>query len=279
MLELGKYQSLIIVKRVEFGAYLSEELGSESEEQILLPLKQVPNDAAIGDEIEVFIYKDSKDRIIATTNKPLFALGEVADLKVAQVGQFGAFLDWGLEKELLLPFKEQTAKVKEGEQCLVALYVDKSQRLCATMNVYEYLSLDSPYQTDDRIEGRVYQISNEFGAFVAVDNKYSALIPLKEMYGEVKIGDTIKARVSSVKADGKLDLSIREKAYLQMETNVDKVLMELESRGGSLPFTDKANPELIKEELAMSKNEFKRAIGNLMKAKKVEILKDSIKLI
>lgn len=282
MIKLGEIQKLKIIKKVEFGVYLAEkaeDAGKRSgvgeregqQEKVLLPAKQVPRSAGIGDEIEVFIYRDSKDRLIATTNRPLITLGGVARLRVVQTGQIGAFLDWGLEKDLLLPFKEQKKKVKEGESCLVALYIDKSGRLCATMNVYRYLRQDSPYKRDDRVTGTVYEISDNFGAFVAVDDCYSGLIAKKELYGEVQVGGTVAARVTEVKEDGRLNLSIREKAYLQIEKDAEKILRVIDSYDGALPFTDKASPETIKREMQMSKNEFKRAVGHLLKEKKISI--------
>ena len=268
MIELGKKQTLRIVKKVEFGAYLGSE-----EEKVLLPIKQLPEGAGIGDELEVFIYKDSKDRLIATTNEPKITLGEVAVLQVADVSKIGAFLNWGLEKDLLLPFKEQTTRVAPGDECLVALYIDKSQRLCATMKVYNYLRKDSPYGKEQDVTGRVYEMSDNFGAFVAVDNMYSGLIPKKQLYGEqsLRVGDVVSARVTAVKADGKLDLSIRKKAYLQMDDDAEKLLQIIESFDGVLPFSDKANPEVIRRETGMSKNEFKRAIGRLYKERRIEI--------
>lgn len=274
MIRLGEKQELKIIKRVDFGVYLAEEEGAE--ERVLLPKKQVPEGAEIGDTIEVFLYKDSKDRLISTTAEPMLMLGGIADLRVSQVGKFGAFLDWGLEKELFLPFREQAKKVREGEMCLVALYIDKSSRLCATMNVYPYLETNSPYQKDDRVEGRVYETSDNFGVFVAVDNRYSALIPLKELYGDIRIGDTVTARVTAVKPDGKLDLSVREKAYLQIEKDAEKVMEVIESFDGALPFNDKASPEVIRREMQMSKNEFKRAVGHLLKKGDVVITEKAI---
>ena len=279
MIRLGEIQQLKVVKKVEFGIYLADPEGNAKEEKVLLPIKQVPEGTEIGDMLEIFAYKDSKDRLIATTRRPYLTLGEVGELTVAQVGKFGAFLDWGLEKELLLPFKEQTKRVKEGDTILAAVYIDKSSRLCATMNVYKYLDLDSPYQKEDKVSGRVYEISEEFGAFVAVDDRYSGLIPKKELYGEVKIGDVIQARVTSVKEDGKLDLSIREKAYIQMNVDAEKVMSIIESYDGVLPFNDKARPETIKRETGMSKNVFKRAVGNLLKARRIEITERSIRKI
>ncbi len=276
MIKLGEVQNLIVVKKVEFGVYLAENTGN-ADEKVLLPEKQVPEGTQVGDTVRVFIYRDSSDRLIATTKEAALTLGRTALLRVAQVAKIGAFLDWGLEKQLLLPFKEQTWPVKEGEDCLAALYTDKSNRLCATMKIYPYLDTDSPYKKDDRVTGRVYEISREFGAFVAVDDKYSGLISKKEMYGDVREGDIVQARVAGVKEDGKLDLSLREKAYLQIGTDADKIMGIIESYGGVLPFNDKADPEIIRQEMQMSKNEFKRAIGRLLKEGKVVIDGSSIR--
>lgn len=271
MFRLGEKQVLKIVKEVEFGVYLATEENAPSQERVLLPIKQVPQEAKQGDSLEVFIYKDSKDRFIATRNEPKLYLGQTAVLRVAQVGKIGAFLDWGLEKDLFLPFKEQTRPLNAGDECLAALYIDKSSRLCATMKVYPYLRKDSPYQKDDKVTGRIYEISQNFGAFVAVDDCYSALIPKKEMTNARKVGDIVQARVAARKEDGKLDLSLREKAYIQMSIDAAKVMERLDELDGFLPFTDKASPERIREQMDMSKNEFKRAVGNLLKAGKVEI--------
>ncbi len=223
------------------------------------------------------MYRDSKDRLIATTNMPKITLHGVERLRVVQVGKIGAFLDWGLEKDLLLPFKEQTRRVAAGEECLAALYIDKSDRLCATMNVYPYLKNNSSYKKDDRVSGTVYEISPNFGAFVAVDDQYSGLIPKRELYGNVAIGDTVNVRVTAVKEDGKLDLSIREKAYLQIAGDAEKVMQAIDSSGGVLPFNDKASPEVIRREMQMSKNEFKRAVGSLLKAGKITITEKAIR--
>jgi len=281
MIRLGETQSLVIVKKVEFGVYLAplaatKDEALKQEYKVLLPGKYVPEGKGIGDEIEVFVYRDSKDRMIATTLDPKLKMGEVAKLRVAQVGKFGAFLDWGLEKDLMLPFKQQKRKVKEGEEVLVSLYIDKSERLCATMNVYKELRTDTPYQKDDKVTGTVYEISPNFGAFVAVDDMYSGLIAKKELYGEVHIGDTVTARVLNVKEDGKLDLSIRDKAYLQIAVDAEKVIALIDSFGGALPFNDKASPEVIKRETNMSKNEFKRAVGNLLKNGRITITEKGI---
>lgn len=272
-MELGKKQVLTVVKTVDFGVYLGTD-----NDKVLLPKKQVPKGIEPGDPVEVFLYRDSSDRLIATTNEPKLTLGKIAVLNVVQVGKFGAFLDWGLEKDLFLPFKEQTTKVKPGDECLVALYIDKSQRLCATMKVYEYLRKDSDYQKDDQVEGIIYESSDNFGMFVAVDNMFSALIPKREAPGNLRVGMRVKARVTEVKPDGKLNLSVREKAFIQMDKDAVMVLEKIEACGGKLPFNDKADAELIKREFGLSKNAFKRAVGHLYKERKIEIREDGIVL-
>lgn len=265
-MRLGEKQMLTVVKIVDFGVYLGSD-----EERVLLPKKQVPEGIEVGDPVEVFLYKDSSDRMIATTKEPKITLGELAVLEVADVGRIGAFLDWGLEKDLLLPFKEQTVKVEKGDRCLVSLYVDKSGRLCATMKVYPLLRTDSPYKKNDMVRGTVYGISREFGVFVAVDDRYSALIPRREVYGRMFIGQQVEARVADVKADGKLDLSVRGRIPEQMDVDAQQIMERIEKNGGYLPFTDKADPERIKMEFGMSKAAFKRAVGRLLKQGKVTI--------
>lgn len=270
MIYLGEMRELEIVKTVDFGVYLAPD-SEHAEDRVLLPLKQVPEGSGVGDRLQVFVYLDSQDRPIATVRKPKIQMGEVAELTVAQVNKFGAFLDWGLEKDLLLPFKQQRGRVEQGQKVLVTPYVDKSGRLCATMNVYNNLSTESPYTAGDQVTGRVYEISDKFGAFVAVDNLYSGLIPAKELYGEVELGKDVTVRVTRVLEDGRLNLSIREKAYLQIKRDMERILDLLDSYEGSLPFNDKAAPEVIKHETDMSKNEFKRAVGRLLKEGKIQI--------
>lgn len=271
MMKLGKKQVLTVVKKVDFGVYLGSD-----EERVLLPKKQVPAGIELGDPIEVFLYKDSDDRLIATTGEPKIELGKLAVLDVVDTGKFGAFLNWGLEKDLFLPFKQQTAKVEKGDRCLVSLYIDKSQRLCATMRVYELLSTNSPYKKDDEVQGIVYDTSDNFGTFVAVDNQFSALIPKKDSFGNFRVGQTVTARVAAVKTDGKLDLSVKDKIPMQMDKDAEMILAKIEKCGGVLPFTDKADPELIKKEFNMSKNAFKRAVGRLFKERKIQINEKNI---
>lgn len=276
MFQLGRKQTLIVVKELDFGIYLAEQSDAGMDDRVLLPKKQVPSDCKIGDQLEVFLYKDSKDRIIATTNTPKIMIGEVGRLRVSQITEIGAFLDWGLEKDILLPYKEQTGKFNEGDEILVTIYVDKSSRLAATMNVYKALRTGSSYQKDDMVTGTVYQINEQVGAYVAVDDCFSALIPNRELFGDIQVGAAVRARVAEVKADGKLDLSVREKAYLQMEKDARKIIEIMERFDGVLPFTDKASPDLIKKETGMSKNEFKRAVGKLLKNGEIQIKPDCI---
>lgn len=277
MLELGKVQPLCVVSKTDFGVYLAEP--ANKEEKVLLPIKQVPQGTGIGDTISVFLYKDSQDRLIATTNTPLVTLGHVARLVVKQVNRIGAFLDWGLEKDLLLPYHEQTARVREGESCLIALYIDKSSRLCATMKVYPYLETEAPYHEDDKVDGYIYDSSRQFGLFVAVDDRYSALIPQKEVSSRLAVGQMVTARVTSVRADGKLNLSVREKAYLQLDADAALVLKVIDEYDGVLPFGEKVSPEVIDRTFGLSKAAFKRAVGHLLKEKKIVLSENSIRSI
>lgn len=278
MIRLGEKQELIVVKKVDFGVYLAEE--QEAESRVLLPRKQVPENTQVGDTIEVFVYKDSKDRIISTTETPKLMMDQLAVLKVVSVQKIGAFLDWGLEKDLFLPYKEQTGKLFEEDEVLVRLYIDKSSRLCASMKgIYDLLSKESTYEKGDMVQGRVYEFSNNFGAFLAVDDKYSARIPRHEDYSFLRIGDVVEARVTDVKPDGKLDLTLREKAHMQMDKDAEHVLEVLEEYAGVLPFNDKASPEIILREMKMSKGAFKRAVGRLYKERKIEITEKSIRLL
>ncbi len=276
MFRLGEKQTLTVVKMVEFGIYLAES--QNSQERVLLPRKQVPEGTKLHDSLEVFLYKDSKDRLIATTNTPALTLGQFAVLKVSQTGKIGAFLDWGLEKDLFLPYKEQLARVHEGDEVLVTLYIDKSSRLCASMRgLYHLLETGAPYEKDDIVKGRVYEFSDNFGAFVAVDDRYSALIPSHEDHTKLHIGQIIEAKVTNVKPDGKLDLTLRDRAYLQMDKDAERILAIIDEYAGVLPFTDKASPEIIMRETQLSKAAFKRAVGRLYKERKIVITENGIR--
>lgn len=278
MIELGKIQKLQVIRNAPIGVYLNSKDGKPGNE-ILLPKSQVPQGTEPGAEIEVFVYKDSEDRPVATVRKPKLVIGELALLEVVEVTGIGAFLDWGLEKDLFLPFREQVGKVIKGGTYLVGLYIDNSYRLCATMNIYNILGTRSPYKENDRVQGTVYSTSKELGAFVAVDNKYHGLIPNKELYGSYNIGDVVEVRIKKVRQDGKLELSVRKEAYNEIDEDAQRIIEALKVGGGTLPLNDSSDPERIKAELKMSKGAFKRAVGRLLKEGKIKIIEKGIEMI
>lgn len=275
-LRLGERQMLTILKTTSFGVYLGEE--GKDKERVLLPAKEVPEGAAPGMTLSVFLYLDSEDRPIATTAEPLLTMSHPAALTVNSVTKIGAFLSWGLPKDLFLPYKEMTEKVREGETVLVRLYLDRSGRLAASMKkLYSLLSTRAPYRQGDTVEGRIYEFGHDFGTFVAVDDKFSAMIPRHEDVGGYRIGTVVSAKVTNVKEDGKLDLTLREKAYAQLDADGERILSLLDSYGGVLPFTEAADPEVIRRETGLSKAAFKRAVGRLYKERKITITDHKIR--
>lgn len=278
MIRLGEMQKLIAVRRTANGIYLRDKDGTDSKD-VLLPNNEIADSDNIGDEYEVFVYKDSEDRIIATTTIPYITLGNFAVLTVTDTTPIGAFLDWGLKKDLLLPFKEQKYPVNISDKVLVSLYIDRTGRLCATSKVYELLRCDSPYSKNDFVTGTVYELSDRLGAFVAVDNKYSALLPKEKMLNRLSIGDTLSGFVNKVREDGKLTLSLTESSYIQMDQDALTIYDMLKDNNGFLPYNDKSDAAIIKEEFFMSKNAFKRAIGHLYKERKITIENDGIHIV
>ncbi len=287
MFYLGRIQKLRVAKIADHGAYLTFEgveapsFGELPENEtidsknILLPKKE-----AVGlkqnDEVSVFVYKDSSDRPIATIATPKLMMGEVKKLTVKDVTNIGAFLDWGLVKDLFLPFKEQTYRVRKGDEVLVSLYSDKSGRLCGTMKVYRMLESKAPYKKDDVVNGLCYELIDNFGAYIAVDDKYSAMIPKHRLFEKVLPGMTVVAHVAKVLEDGRLELALREKAYMELSSDGEKIYDILCAAGGFLPYHDKTSPELILAKFGLSKNAFKRAIGHLQKEGKIVISEDGI---
>ncbi|WMM26019.1 S1-like domain-containing RNA-binding protein [Tissierella sp. MB52-C2] len=275
MIEVGKVQKLIIKRFTSVGAYLNTN--EAREDDVLLPKSQIPEGTDVGDEIEVMVYNDSRDRIIATTKRAKAQVGEMAHLMVISQTKIGSFLDWGLEKDLFLPFSETVGSVEKGKEYLVGIYLDKSDRLCATMKIRDMLSTESPYKENDRAKGTIYSINRDIGAFVAVEDKYDGLIPKKELLGVYEVGEIVEVRVTKVKEDGKLDLSLRDRAHIQMDKDSEHILLKLEERDGFLPLNDNTDPERIKKELNMSKSGFKRAIGKLYKEGLITIEDKGIK--
>ena len=265
-MDIGKWNILRIDRIKEIGAYLTD-----GREDVLLPIKQVPRDAEIGDSLRVFVYRDSKDRPIATTREPLITVGEIKRLKCKSVGNIGAFMDSGLERDVLLPFKEQTTPVKQEKSYLVAMYVDKTGRLAVTMKISDKLRPNDKYKKGDMVKGTVYQVKKDFGAFVAIDDEMTGLIHESEIFDTIYVGDVVDCRVVKVREDGKTDLAMRQEIPVQMIEDAEMVFDIIKSYGGKLPFNDKASAELIKKEFGLSKNAFKRAVGHLYKEKKIEI--------
>lgn len=264
MIAIGMMQTLKIEKTTDFGVYVGD--GSES---VLLPKKQVPEGAKIGDEIKVFIYRDSEDRLIATTHDPLIQLNEIKPLQVVQKTKIGAFMYWGLEKDLLLPYKEQIGEIEEGNTYLVSLYQDKSGRLCATMKIGSLLDVceeGNELDTKAFYSGRVYNLNEEIGAFIAVKEQYVGLIHKKEIHQPLKVGEEVQVRVLKIREDGRLDLSFRKSGMEQMEEDEKMLVSRLKENGGFLPLTDKSDKDSINATLNISKRAFKRAVGRLMKA-------------
>lgn len=276
MIRIGNTQDMRIVRFSPFGAYLTDL--DESGKEVLLPKKYLTEESVEGQLIEVFVYKDTKDRLVATTERPIAEVGELAYLKVVAVGETGAFLDWGLEKDVFLPFKEQSCGLVKGQSYLVALYLDKSERIAATMHIGKYLSDESTFKTGDWATAIVYNIHDSYGAYVAVEQKFLGRIPLKEIMYELHFGQEVSVRVTRVLEDGKLELSLREKSHIQRDEDSEKILTVLKESGGSLNLSDSSDPELIKASLQMSKKSFKKALGKLYKEGVVELLEEKIVL-
>lgn len=277
-MKLGTKQKMTVERVGEHGAFLAETPGDR--QTVLLPgseLRREHRELEPGDEIEVFLYKDSEDRPTATLKTPKIELGGFAPLKVKTVTGIGAFLDWGLDKDLLLPYSEQTVKVMQGRDYLVSLYEDKSGRLAATMKVYPLLATDSKYKKGDWTEGYVYQINPELGAFLAVDNRYNGMIRKEDLNETVKNGRTVRVRVTGIRKDGKLMLSPVKKAYKEIGHDAESVLTALNLSRGFLPYNDKSDAEEIRQAFGISKGAFKKALGHLLKEGLVEQTEDGIR--
>lgn len=287
---LDRAYSVTVTKTSEVGAFVSvpEDIrdsiyGRKLPESntVLLPFSEQLGRPIAGESIRVYFYEDKGGRITATMRTPILRDGEVGILTVADVTSIGAFLDNGVPKQVLLPFKEQIVAPKVGDEVLVWLYSDKSGRQAATMRVYGHLDKHSPYKEDDRVTGFVYEINPRLGIFVAVDNRYYGLVPMAETFKEYAYGDEIEARVAKVREDGKLDLLIRDKLYKTVDEDAEVILYELKRNNGFLPYGDRADAAFIEETYAMSKNQFKRALGHLYRNRIVELdrEKDTVRLI
>ncbi|WP_192930297.1 CvfB family protein [Alkaliphilus pronyensis] len=264
-LEIGKINLLTIDKITEEGVLL--KAGGGVKETIKLSNDQFPDDKKAGDTIEVFIYRDSQDKIAATTRKPYGLVGELAYLKVIDITPIGAFMDLGLEKDLFLPKSEQTTSIAKDNRYLVKIYVDKSNRLCASMRIDDDLKSGGDYKPGEMVKGTVYGVNPRLGVFVAIDNLHYGFVHISENYKGYKIGDKDVFRVVKEREDGRINLSTRKLAYQQIDEDANEIVKLIIKNKGFLPLHDKSTPEEIKEYLNVSKNAFKRAIGKLLKEK------------
>lgn len=276
MIEIGKMQKLQVIRNTMIGAYLNLKNAKDTND-ILLPKNELPEEFEIGDEIEVFVFMGSENKIIASIKKPKLIIGELGLLRVVETTNFGAFLDWGLQKDLLLPLREQVGKIKKGDLCLVGLYINNN-KVCATMRIHKLLIKESPYKQNDRVHGTVYNINRDIGTFVAVDNKYYGLIHKNELFTNIDLGDKVEVRVKKVREDGKLELSLREEAYNEIEHDAQKIMARLKLSGGTLPINDNSSPDYIKSELNISKRAFKRAAGRLLKEGAIKVTEEGIEI-
>lgn len=260
MLEIGRYNELEVAKLVPQGAYLGSDMG-----EILLPRKYVPAGAKPGDRLKVFVHYDSEDRLVATTRKAKAQVGDFALLTVKETGAVGAFLDWGLEKDLLVPFAEQLTAMKRGEKHLVRVYLDKSGRISASARIEKLLSNDRvALKSGEEVDLIVYRLT-QLGAKVIVNGIHSGLLFKSELYGSIEVGARLKGFVKKVRDDGKIDLTLKKSGAPGIDASRERILKTLATAGGFLPLTDQSSPEVIAEVLKMSKKAFKKAIGGLYK--------------
>ena len=276
MVKIGKYNTLRVVKNVDFGAYLDGGDGVE----ILLPARYIGEPLHPGDMIEVFIYKDNEGRLIATTEHPYAQVGEFAFLQVNDVNRMGAFLDWGLMKQLLVPFSEQTIKLSRGMIIPVYVYLDDaSQRVVASAKLDHFLGNVLPdYALGAQVKALVYK-HTEHGYKAIVDNKFHGLFYDSELYKPLEIGETVTAYVKQVRDDGKIDLLLRGAHDGRVDSLALAIKSQLESSPeGFLPLSDSSSPEAIRDTFSCSKKDFKKAIGSLYRERIIEIAPDGIRL-
>jgi len=277
MIEIGNYNSLRVVKEVDFGVYLD---GGEEAGEILMPLKYVPKGTEVDDIVEVFIYSDSEDRLIATKETPLAKVNEFAYLRVKDVDRVGAFLDWGILKDLLVPFREQKNDMEEGFSYIVYIYLDEeTNRLVATAKINKYLSDEvAGYEVNDEVEVLI-QSETEIGYKAIIANKYWGLLYKNEVFKELRKGDRISAYVKKIREDGKVDLSLQKSGYDQIDGISKRILETIVNNNGFVAANDKSSPDMINSLFGISKKSFKKAIGTLYKQRLITIEKDGVKLV
>ncbi|CAN5411713.1 S1-like domain-containing RNA-binding protein [soil metagenome] len=278
MVELGKYNDLVVVKALDFGVYLDGGMAGE----ILLPIRYVPNVTAIGDTLKVFIYRDSEDRLIATTETPLATVGEVARMRCKQLTNIGAFMDWGLMKDLLVPYSEQDLKAEEGRFYLTYVYLDETtERIVGSFKLRKHLSKDEapPYNIGDEVDVLIGGPS-DLGTTVVVENKFWGMIYHNETFRKLYHGDRLKGYVKAIRPDNKIDISLQPLGFDNANSvAVERVMRALDRGHGFLPLTDKTDAELIYQAVQLSKKAFKKAIGSLYKERKITIEEGGIRVV
>ena len=277
MIHLGKYNTLQVIKEVDFGIYL--DAGEDVE--ILMPKKYVPQGTKVGDEVRCFVYQDSEARLIATTERPYATVGEFAYLKINSVNAVGAFADWGTSKELLIPHREQKAKLQEGHRYIIYIYIDSlSGRIAGTARLDKYLNnVPPPYEENEEVEALVWT-STPLGYKVIINGKHTGQIYNNQIFQPVHIGEKLRAWVKGVREDDKIDLMLQPMGYRNVIDGVEATILKaLHNNDGFLPLTDKTNPEVIADRLQCSKKNFKKALGALYKAERVIISEDGIRLV
>jgi predicted RNA-binding protein (virulence factor B family) len=277
MLKVGQQNILKVLRGTSVGFFLGDEEGND----VLLPHKYIPEGLNIGDEIDVFLYRDSEDRIIATTLEPLVKLNQFACLQVSAATNIGAFLDWGLEKDLFVPFREQNQKLREGDYTVVYLYLDEStDRLVGSCRLNRHFEFENIELKEGEEVNLLILDKTDLGFNVAVNHKYRGLIYENEIFQRLAWGDTVKGYVKIVREDGKIDISLQKQGFENsIEPNSQKVLDVLKANDGHMPFNDKSDSVEIQSQFEMSKKAFKRAIGGLYKQKLILIDEDGIKLV
>lgn len=275
MLHLGIKNTLRILRGTGVGMFLGDDEGND----VLLPKKYVPENAIVGDDIEVFIYRDSEDRIIATTLEPKIQLNQFACLQVKSVTAIGAFLDWGLEKDLFVPFREQNKKMEEGRWYAVYLYLDEeTDRLVASCKVNRYFEKENiDLQIGQEVDLLIFE-ETDLGVNAVINNKYKGLIYENEIFQRIKIGTRTKGFVKNIRDDNRVDLSLQKQGYANVEPNAERILEKLKANNGFLDVTDKSDANYVMYQLEMSKKTFKKAIGALYRQKIIRIEEDGIYL-
>lgn len=271
-MEYGKLQPLYVVKKTPVGLFLNQEQGDLlGSIQLNKEDKEQLGDVNVGDLVDVYIYKSIENKDVATLKKPIVVNGEIGILEATSSNRYGAFLNIGYDKDVLLPFSEQLGPVKKGHKVLAGLYTDKSGRLCATQKVRKVLGVEHAHQIDDIVDGTIYEIAEHIGAFVAIDNKYFGLILSNELMPNMKVGDKVSGRITKIRDDGKMNMTPNKRIDVQMDEDSAKLYELLVENDGFLPYHDKTDSETIKRVFHMSKKAFKRAIGKLYKEKRIDI--------